>query len=675
MVRDGVFNMGDRLRERGLDPRRIGDDAWEARCPAHRGADHSLAITRNEFNHVVLTCRSTENCQHIRIVRALGWTNDHVYAETPDWLISRLRHVPIQPPSLSDLTPLPEDLSDSSADAAPESWPTVELGLQTRAGDDDAMLTAGFDPGETAVAPASDSDGASTTSTDSLTGESTPYEQVPGNSIKVHVSSISVTMERGNALERQSAVQVLARLASSARLFRSADGRLCAQVPVGDRFEIFGLKSAAFRDWLIDGFLIDQPEPPSSWAIRRVVGMLEARARFNDAIPEVFVRVGRDGVGQNAPYFLDLGDPSGRAIEIHPQGWFVVDRPDVHFRRPAGQLPLPVPSPDGSIDLLRPYVNLSDDDFRLLITWMTASLRPVGPYPILVLSGPQASAKTTLATMIRLLIDPQVCPVLYPPDSTQNLMATAVNGWLLAYDNISTIRRWMSDTLCQLVFGAGFAGRALFTNDERTVIFAQRPVFLSGIDDFVQWPDLRDRCVFLHLSPIPPTRRRAQDELWSAFHADYPRMLGGLLDAIVGGLRELPSVHLNELPRMADYAKWGEAVGRGLGWESGSFLAIYNDNRREATEALLEDSMVASVMLALARKGINWSGTPLELYRKITENAGKATGPRWPKTVHAFGNELRRIAPQLRLHGLSIAFGRTRDARIVTLTSEGKATS
>ena len=99
MVRDGVLNMVDRLRERGLDPRRIGGDAWEARCPAHRGADHSLAISRNEFNHVVLACRSTENCQHTRIIRALGWTNDHVYAETPDWLISRLRHIPIQPAS------------------------------------------------------------------------------------------------------------------------------------------------------------------------------------------------------------------------------------------------------------------------------------------------------------------------------------------------------------------------------------------------------------------------------------------------------------------------------------------------------------------------------------------------------------------------------------------------
>jgi hypothetical protein len=55
------------------------------------------------------------------------------------------------------------------------------------------------------------------------------------------------------------------------------------------------------------------------------------------------------------------------------------------------------------------------------------------------------------------------------------------------------------------------------------------------------------------------------------------------LDAIAGGLRELPSVHLNELPRLADYAKWGEAVGRGLGWEPECFLSIYTDNRKNAT--------------------------------------------------------------------------------------------
>ena len=230
-------------------------------------------------------------------------------------------------------------------------------------------------------------------------------------------------------------------------MFRSADGRFCAQVPVGDRLEIYGLKSAAFRDWLIDGYLIGQPEPPSSWAIRRVVGMLEARARFNTGIPEVFIRVGQDGDGPDSPYFLDLGDPSGRAIAIRDQGWQVVDRPGVYFRRPEGLLPLPLPAGDGSIDLLRQYVNLTEADFRLMIAWLTAALRPVGPYPILVLNGEQSSGKSTLVKILRLLIDPQACPVLALPKSTQDLMATAVNGWLLVYENISTIAGWLSDCL------------------------------------------------------------------------------------------------------------------------------------------------------------------------------------------------------------------------------------
>jgi hypothetical protein len=94
-------------------------------------------------------------------------------------------------------------------------------------------------------------------------------------------------------------------------------------------------------------------QPRSSWAIRRVVGTLEAKARFTTGMPDVFVRVGQNGDGADTAYFLDLGDPSGRAIAIRDRGWSVVDRPDVDFRRPGGLLRLPVPARDGSIDLLR----------------------------------------------------------------------------------------------------------------------------------------------------------------------------------------------------------------------------------------------------------------------------------------------------------------------------------
>jgi hypothetical protein len=67
----------------------------------------------------------------------------------------------------------------------------------------------------------------------------------------------------------------------------------------------------------------------------------------------------------------------------------------------------------------------------------------------------------------------------------------------------------------------------------------------------------------------------------------------------------------------------------------------------------------------------------VNLYQAMSQIAGKkiTAGARWPKSVHAFGNELRRIAPQVRLHGLSIKFERRSDGRLVILRSKGNPTS
>jgi hypothetical protein len=83
MVRDGVANIVNRLKDCGFDPRKVGPDSSVSRCPAHRSVDHALAISRNEHNHVLLECRSTQKCQYLRIIGALGFTNAHVYEETP----------------------------------------------------------------------------------------------------------------------------------------------------------------------------------------------------------------------------------------------------------------------------------------------------------------------------------------------------------------------------------------------------------------------------------------------------------------------------------------------------------------------------------------------------------------------------------------------------------------
>jgi hypothetical protein len=75
-------------------------------------------------------------------------------------------------------------------------------------------------------------------------------------------------------------------------------------------------------------------------------------------------------------------------------------------------LPLPLPARGGSIDELRQFLNLPDrDDFVLVVAWLMAALRPVGPYPLLAISGEQGSAKTVLSKMLRALVDPNIAPV------------------------------------------------------------------------------------------------------------------------------------------------------------------------------------------------------------------------------------------------------------------------
>jgi hypothetical protein len=173
---------------------------------------------------------------------------------------------------------------------------------------------------------------------------------------------------------------------------------------------------------------------------------------------------------------------------------------------------------------------------------------------------------------------------------------------------------------------------------------------LTGLNDFVTRGDLIDRSRVFYLHQIRPDQWRAEVEFWRSFRAECPAILGGLLDAIVGGLRQLPSVVLTTAPRMADFAHRGEAVRRGLGWTQDEFLKSYLRNRSAATIAATEESSVASLLLP---NSSSWSWSFVELHAILTQTVGKKTAASagWPKTVPKFARKMHRIAPQIRPHG------------------------
>jgi hypothetical protein len=101
-----------------------------------------------------------------------------------------------------------------------------------------------------------------------------------------------------------------------------------------------------------------------------------------------------------------------------------------------------------------------------------------------------------------------------------------------------------------------------------------RPIILNGIEDVITRPDLADRAIFVTLPHVQEERRRAEKEIWCDFESAQPHILGALLDAASHGLRALPKVRLEQLPRMADFALWATACESAF-CPAGGFLHAY----------------------------------------------------------------------------------------------------
>jgi hypothetical protein len=258
----------------------------------------------------------------------------------------------------------------------------------------------------------------------------------------------------------------------------------------GDHRETWPLRSAGFK--LLLGFLGYQKlgKAATSQSISDALGTLEGKALFEGAERPVHLRLAGDGDRT----YVDLCDPDWNVVEISATGWRVSNEFPPRFRRKRGMPALPRPEPGGDLEELRQFINVaSDDDWRLLVCWLVAGMRPVGPYPVLVLHGEQGSAKSSTARLLRELIDPNTAALRSTPHGIRDLMIAADSGWIITFDNLSYLRAGMSDAICRLATGGGFSTRELYSDDEERIFDVQRPVILNGIDELVTRSDLLDR--------------------------------------------------------------------------------------------------------------------------------------------------------------------------------------
>ena len=445
-------------------------------------------------------------------------------------------------------------------------------------------------------------------------------------------------------------------------LFHDQYGNGYAVVSSGTHHEVLSLSAKSFSLWLTERYYSHKQQAPRKQNMSDAIAALEARARFN--APEEVVDVRR--VYHKGKLYLDLGDPEWRTVEIDSQGWRTVENSPVHFRRPPGLGILPEPVHGGSIELLRPYLNVKDSDWLLQVGWILGAYQPTGPYAILSVTGEQGSAKSTHCRLVQELVDPSKGRLRSLPRNEYDLMVAARNNCALVFDNISKIAPGLSDALCRLSTSGAFATRKLYSDDEETILAAQRPIILNGIVQAADRSDLLDRMICLTLSPIPDKDRRKERVLYKDFERDKPWILGAILDGVSHALRDFDKVDLPNPPRMADFACWVVAGLPGVGILPKDFLAAYAGNRLEINQLALEGSVLTEAVEDFIAGRNVWQGTAGQLYDELNElpETEKLRARKdWPKSARHLGRELRRIAPNLRRIGIDLNFKRSSDKK------------
>lgn len=425
---------------------------------------------------------------------------------------------------------------------------------------------------------------------------------------------------------------------------------------------------------------------PNSKIRATAADLLHAQAAFGGIRP-VYLRSA--WLTHEGQVLIDTGHDED-VICASSTGWTVrSDEHRVAFRRTPTMQELTIAdkamSLKAGLRLLRELVPVAERDVSVLLALLLTSWLTAIPQPIVLVSGPRDSGKTSTARFLLSLVDPTThVRGGGLPAKEAGWKAAANTARVQLIENLGHVEPATSDILCRVASGGEITSRKLYSDDTAHVTSLQIPVWLTSVDPGVLREDLASRIVNLALQPLDAGNRLAESELKARQDAARPKLTRFLLDLLVRVLDALPNQTSAGLThRMGDFELILRCLDDLLDSDGAARL---HEQALELAASVLEADPIAQAVIRYADHELPEPGeaiqcTPTDLLRDLTalnEHAAWARG--WPRSPGVLSTHLARIAPTLEeTHGVRVMTGiregkaGTRYTRIERLPADGPA--
>lgn len=449
-------------------------------------------------------------------------------------------------------------------------------------------------------------------------------------------------------------------------LFHDPQGRGYLSVPQANGGTLnHPIRSRAGEDYVRRLYFISKRSALAHNTLGNVLATLDANARFDGMEEQVHLRIAH----LDETVFVDLGRADAKVVRINADGWEVTVECPVRFYRSGGSRKLPMPKSGGNLEEFKALLNLDDRSWPLVVAFLINCLKGDGPFMCLLIEGEQGSGKSVLCELLKSIIDPNMASKLRLPNNERDLSIHAKEHYLLIYDNVSGFKGDISDALCALATGSGYAVRRLYTDDELQVFTYCRPFVLNGITEFAHRPDLLERAIPLKLPSMSSDHRLSERELYSRFEDLLPDMLGALFDAVSRALQNIDDTSIPSGIRMADAAQWILASKYAFDDNDDDLLAALSSAQDEVMIDRIHNDPVYIALQSVFRDDSNpLEGTVGKLHDLLPTHLSAQHKKLLPPTPSHLSRHLNRIAPALAKAGIRVTEGpKRRDGKMVRI--------